>query len=69
MPDDATDVDVRRLCYEAFLAAVEPKAHEILEKHRTLQLIKDGKKQTNAERKAYFHKTFKKLKEMVRTSL
>ena len=65
LSDDASDVDIRRACYKAFLTDVEPKAQEILEKYVLLQQLRGGKKQTNAEQKAEFRKFFKKLKDQV----
>ncbi|EJF60373.1 hypothetical protein DICSQDRAFT_171095 [Dichomitus squalens LYAD-421 SS1] len=63
--EGASDTDIRRACYRAFLANMEPKAHEILTKYSTLRQIQAGKRQTNAERKAQFRKFQKKLQDHI----
>ena len=65
LTDGASDIDIRRACYQAFLADVEPKAQEILMKYSMLQQIQGGKKQTNAEQKSCFRKFCKKIQDQV----
>ena len=65
LTDDASDIDIRRACYQAFLADVEPKAEVILTKYSMLRQLQGVKKQTNAERKACFRKFCKKIQDQV----
>ncbi|PIL33333.1 hypothetical protein GSI_04784 [Ganoderma sinense ZZ0214-1] len=69
IPSDAADVNIRQLCYKAFMADVHPAGPNILKTYSMAEALKGGSmSQSYVERKAEFHRVKDRLTDIMKQS-